>query len=55
MDRAQDIEAGVDTNASVEPRDRGFALARGFSRVDGDPRSISAIPEATLLLDFGDR
>jgi hypothetical protein len=34
--------------------DRNFALARGFDRVDGDPRPISEIPAADLLDGFGE-
>jgi len=54
MDGAREIDAGVDTKASGTPRDRDFALARGFSRLDDDSRSASEIPEADLLLNFGD-
>jgi predicted DNA-binding protein len=34
-------------------RDRNFALAAGFARVDRDPRPISQIPEHELLDGFG--
>jgi predicted DNA-binding protein len=34
-------------------RDRSFALAAGFPRIDGDQRPISEIPEEELLEDFG--
>jgi hypothetical protein len=46
-----------DAIASYEPAgkgDRNFALARGFSRVDEDPRPISEIPDADLLAGFGE-
>jgi hypothetical protein len=46
-----------DAIASYDPigkGDRNFALARGFSRVDEDPRPISEIPEADLLSGFGE-
>jgi predicted DNA-binding protein len=33
--------------------DRDFALGRCYSRIDGDPRSISEIPEDELLKGFG--
>lgn len=33
--------------------DRNFALARGFARIDADPRPISEIPQADLLDGFG--
>jgi predicted DNA-binding protein len=42
--------------AAYEPepvRDRSFALAAGFPRIDGDPRAISQIPESELLDGFG--
>jgi len=35
-------------------RDRDFALAEGFERVDEDPRPISAIPEGELMRGFGE-
>jgi predicted DNA-binding protein len=34
-------------------RDRTFALAAGFSRIDSDRRPISEIPESELLDGFG--
>lgn len=34
-------------------KDRRFALAVGFRRIDGDPRPISEIPEPELLEGFG--
>lgn len=34
-------------------RDRRFALAEGFPRIDRDPRPISQIPEQDLLDGFG--
>jgi predicted DNA-binding protein len=34
-------------------RDRTFALAAGFARIDGDPRPISEISEDELLEGFG--
>ncbi len=34
-------------------RDRSFALAAGFRRIDEDPRPISEIPEPELLKGFG--
>jgi hypothetical protein len=35
--------------------DRDWALARGFSRGDDDPRPTSEIPEKDLLAGFGER
>jgi predicted DNA-binding protein len=43
--------------AAYQPRgfgDRSFALGAGFKRIDGDPRSISEIPEEELLKGFGE-
>jgi predicted DNA-binding protein len=43
--------------AAYEPpasRDRAFALAAGFPRIDGDSRPISTIPEHELLDGFGE-
>ncbi len=34
--------------------DRDFSLARGFERIDSDPRSISDIPEDELMRGFGE-
>jgi predicted DNA-binding protein len=34
-------------------RDRDFAVAAGFTRIDEDPRPISQIPEEELLEGFG--
>jgi predicted DNA-binding protein len=42
--------------ASYRPRgvgDRNFAVGAGFERIDGDPRSISEIPDEELLEGFG--
>jgi predicted DNA-binding protein len=43
--------------ASYQPapsRDRRFALAAGFRRIDDDPRPISEIPDEELLRGFGE-
>lgn len=45
-----------DAIAAYRPRssrDRSFALAAGFQRIDADPRPISKIPEGELLQGFG--
>ena len=34
-------------------RDRNFALAAGFARIDDDPRPISQVDEQELLEGFG--
>jgi predicted DNA-binding protein len=35
-------------------RDRNFAVAGNFERIDTDPRPISEIPENELMLGFGE-
>lgn len=43
--------------SSYEPRpkkDRNFALAGQFERIDDDPRPISEIPDEELMRGFGD-
>jgi predicted DNA-binding protein len=35
-------------------RDRNFALAGNFERIDGDPRPISGIPDDELMRGFGE-
>jgi predicted DNA-binding protein len=35
-------------------RDRNFALAGNFERIDADPRPISEIPEGELMRGFGE-
>jgi hypothetical protein len=56
LDRSQ-AEIIRDAIASYDPirkGDRNFALARGFSRVDKDPRPLSEIPAEDLLAGFGE-
>jgi predicted DNA-binding protein len=51
--QAEILRAAV---AAYEPpvsRDRDFALAAGFARIDSDPRPISQIPAHDLLEGFG--
>jgi hypothetical protein len=52
-EKASDQTAPAGRPAGAIGRD--WALARGFSRGDDDPRPISEIPEADLLAGFGDR
>lgn len=35
-------------------RDRNFAVAGNFRRIDSDPRPISEIPEGELMRGFGE-
>ena len=45
--------AAIAAYEPVPARDRRFALAAGFRRIDDDPRAISQIPESELLDGFG--
>lgn len=47
------LRAAVDAYQPQASRDRDFALAAGFRRLDDDPRPISQIPEHELLEGFG--
>lgn len=52
--RAELIRAAISSYVPPGRGDAGFALARGFTRIDGDPRPISEIPESELLEGFGE-
>ena len=51
--QAEILRAAVDAYQPQPSRDRNFALAAGFPRIDGDSRPISDIPEQELLDGFG--
>ena len=51
--QAEILRAAVDAYQPQPSRDRNFALAAGFRRIDDDPRPISEIPERELLDGFG--
>jgi predicted DNA-binding protein len=51
--QAEILRDAVSTYQPAVPRDRRFALAAGFPRIDGDHRPISEIPEDELLAGFG--
>ena len=51
--QAEILRAAVDAYQPQPPRDRDFALAAGFRRLDDDPRPISEIPDDELLDGFG--
>lgn len=51
--QAEIVRAAVDAYQPQASRDRNFALAAGFRRLDDDPRPISEIPERELLDGFG--
>jgi len=51
--QAEILRAALAAYESAPSRDRDFALAEGFRRVDDDPRPISQIPERDLFEGFG--
>jgi predicted DNA-binding protein len=51
--QAEILRAAIDAYEPAPSRDRNFALAAGFPRIDGDGRPISQIPEDELLEGFG--
>lgn len=51
--QAEILRAAVDAYQPQTSRDRNFALAAGFGRIDDDARPISQIPEHELLDGFG--
>lgn len=51
--QAEILRAAVDAYQPRPSRDRNFALAAGFPRIDEDPLPISEIPEHDLLDGFG--
>jgi predicted DNA-binding protein len=51
--QAEILREAIDAYEPVPVRDRDFALAAGFERIDGDPRPISQVPEDELLEGFG--
>jgi predicted DNA-binding protein len=51
--QAEILRDAVDGYQPAVSRDRDFALAAGFRRIDGDRRPISGIPDDELLARFG--
>jgi predicted DNA-binding protein len=51
--QAEILREAIDAYEPAPSRDRDFALAVGFKRVDGDDRPISQIPDDELLEGFG--
>lgn len=51
--RAEILRDAIDAYRPKPRRDRNFALANGFTPIDGDQRPISEIPEDELLEGFG--
>jgi predicted DNA-binding protein len=52
--QAEIVRAAIAAYQPVPSRDRDFALAVGFQRLDGEVRSIAQIPEEELLQGFGE-
>jgi predicted transcriptional regulator len=51
--QAEILRDAIERYESPPARDRRFAVAAGFPRIDEDPRPISHIPEHELLEGFG--
>lgn len=51
--QAEILRDAVDSYRPKPSRDRSFALAVGFPRIDDDSRPLSEIPEHELLEGFG--
>lgn len=51
--QAEILREAVATYEPPAARDRGFEIAAGFPRTDGDSRPISQIPDEELLQGFG--
>jgi predicted DNA-binding protein len=51
--QAEILREAVAAYQPAPPRDRDFALATGFARIDDDPRPISQMPDHELLEGFG--
>ncbi len=51
--QAEILREAITAYQPAPSRDRDFALAAGFPRIDNDPRPISQIPEHELLEGFG--
>ena len=52
--QAEILREAVANYEPIPSPDRSFALAAGFSRVDDDPRPISAIGDDELFEGFGE-
>jgi len=51
--QAEILRAAITAYEPAASRNRDFALAAGFPRIDGDPRPISTIPDRELFEGFG--
>jgi predicted DNA-binding protein len=52
--RAEIVREAISAYQPRPKRDRNFALAGNFERVDADSRPISGIPEDELMRGFGE-
>jgi len=52
--QAEIVREAISCYRSRPNRDRNFALAGNFERIDADSRSISEIPEDELMRGFGE-
>lgn len=52
--QAEIVREAISSYRSAPKRDRSFALAGNFERIDTDSRPISAIPEDELMRGFGE-
>jgi predicted DNA-binding protein len=51
--QAEILREAIDAYQPSASRDRAFALAAGFERIDDETRPISQIPDDELLQGFG--
>ena len=52
--QAEIVREAISSYRSTPKRDRNFAFAGNFERIDTDSRSISEIPEDKLMRGFGE-
>ncbi len=52
--KAEIVREAISCYRPAPRRDRNFALAGNFERIDSDSRSISEIPEDELMRGFGE-
>lgn len=52
--KAEIVREAISCYRPASKRDRNFALAGNFERIDHDPRPISKIPEDELMRGFGE-
>lgn len=52
--QAEIVREAISSYQTKPKRDRDFALAGNFERIDGDSRPISEIPQNELMRGFGE-